>query len=94
MLSLQSLVPFTLALGLGAAELATAHRGCGGHEIMRRNPGGPVINSREELRSLQSRPRGSSLMRKAVTDEASAAESTGESMSLTLCCCANDYLKA
>ncbi|WOO82799.1 Chitin deacetylase [Vanrija pseudolonga] len=32
---------------LAAAPLAAAHTGCGGHEIARRNPGGPVIHRRQ-----------------------------------------------
>lgn len=35
------------SLLLLAAPLVAAHAGCGGHEIARRNPGGPVIHRRQ-----------------------------------------------
>nr|XP_019050071.1 hypothetical protein I302_00492 [Kwoniella bestiolae CBS 10118]OCF29001.1 hypothetical protein I302_00492 [Kwoniella bestiolae CBS 10118] len=56
---------------LVAANGVQGHRGCAGHEVMRRNLGGPVITSADELRSLQL----GTLKRRQVTDEASAAQS-------------------
>ncbi|WVR08361.1 hypothetical protein IAU60_005416 [Kwoniella sp. DSM 27419] len=41
----------TLAL-LGLGQVS-AHKGCGGHEVARRNPGGPMLSHPHELRSLQ-----------------------------------------
>ncbi|WVW79842.1 hypothetical protein I302_101812 [Kwoniella bestiolae CBS 10118] len=61
---------------LVAANGVQGHRGCAGHEVMRRNLGGPVITSADELRSLQL----GTLKRRQVTDEASAAQSIGESL--------------
>lgn len=54
------MIPSTAAAFLTlTVGTAFAHTGCGGHEIGRRNVGGPMLYSR------------------AVTDEASAAASTG-----------------
>ncbi|WWC65509.1 uncharacterized protein I303_108127 [Kwoniella dejecticola CBS 10117] len=75
---LGAVATITLALSVGTVEVL-GHRGCGGHEVMRRNPGGPVINNAAELRSLQSRR----LVQRQVTDEASAAQSTDPSTECT-----------
>ncbi|WWC73369.1 uncharacterized protein I206_107336 [Kwoniella pini CBS 10737] len=71
-----AVISLTLALGTGEVS---GHRGCGGHEVAKRNPGGPVIRNAAELQSLQSRQ----LVQRQVTDEASAAQSTDPSTECT-----------
>ncbi|WWC93205.1 hypothetical protein V866_000038 [Kwoniella sp. B9012] len=70
---LQLVAILTLALSIVPDDVR-GHRGCAGHEVMRRNLGGPVISSADQLRSLQM----GTLNRRQVTDEASAAQSIGD----------------
>ncbi|OCF40186.1 hypothetical protein I317_06011 [Kwoniella heveanensis CBS 569] len=66
MFTLSTAITIALGLGLSSTEVS-AHRGCGGHEVAKRNPGGPVINSLAELRGLSKRQTTSTM------DEASEA---------------------
>ncbi|WWC93160.1 uncharacterized protein L201_008128 [Kwoniella dendrophila CBS 6074] len=72
----------TIALTVGI-DGALGHKGCGGHEVMRRNPGGPVVHNIEELRNLENAARNGGWIRRQVTDEASAAQSTDPSTECT-----------
>ncbi|WVF68803.1 hypothetical protein IAT40_003575 [Kwoniella sp. CBS 6097] len=67
MFTLSTALTIALGLGFSTAEVS-AHRGCGGHEVAKRNPGGPVINSLAELHALSKRQSTSTM------DEASVAQ--------------------
>ncbi len=64
---LATLLPSTVAFDYPSL----AHRGCGGHEMIKRNPGGPVMTPEMERRIRFGK-------RQAVTSESTAAQSTGK----------------